>query len=56
MNKLEDNVVKDNEPPAIPNKGVETGVTDNYGGGLDKGYQSPSKIKPEPMNGEIGFC
>jgi len=29
-----------------PDKGVNTGVTDTYGGGLDKGYQSKEPIKP----------
>jgi hypothetical protein len=26
--------------------GVKTGVTDTYGGGLEKGYQSNESIKP----------
>jgi hypothetical protein len=29
-----------------PDKGVNTGVSDTYGGGLDKGYQSNESIKP----------
>ena len=29
-----------------PDKGVNTGVTDTYGGGLDKGYQDNQPIKP----------
>lgn len=34
------------EAPNIPDRGVSTGVSDTYGGGLDKGYQSNESIKP----------
>lgn len=34
---------------SMPNAGVNTGVTDEYGGGLDKGYQSPKKIPSQDV-------
>lgn len=34
------------KPPSMPDKGVNSNVTDTYGGGLDKGYQSNETIKP----------
>lgn len=56
MNDLMDNTPKDQKAPSIPNAGVETGVTDTYGGGLTDGYQNPKPISKDDMNSHIGFC
>lgn len=42
------------EAPSIPDKGVTTGVSDTYGGGLEKGYQSENTIKPS--NGGLNYA
>lgn len=36
--------------------GVSTGVTDTYGGGLDKGYQGKKPIEKDSMESHIGFA
>lgn len=54
--EIHDNTPKEQSAPSMPDKGNNTGVTDTYGGGLDKGYQEPEKINTEPMVGGIGYC
>lgn len=56
MNELEDNFPKEHDAPSAPDKGVKTGVTDTYGGGLDKGFQNEEKINTTPYVGGIDYC
>lgn len=39
----------------IKDRGVNTGVTDTYGGGLDKGYQDAQKIDTSGMAGTLEY-
>lgn len=56
MNDTFDNIPKDPKSPSIPNAGVNTGVTDTYGGGLEKGYQDEKKIERTGTEASIGYC
>jgi hypothetical protein len=54
---LHDNM-PDNCNPAtkdILDRGVNTGVTDTYGGGLDKGYQNANKIDTGGLAGVLEY-
>lgn len=51
-----DNFPKEQDAPSAPDKGVNTGVTDTYGGGLKEGYQSPEKINTTPFVGGVDFA
>jgi hypothetical protein len=41
---------------SMPDAGVDTGVTDTYGGGLDKGYQNKKPIANDGMESYVGFA
>ena len=40
----------------MPNAGVNTGVTDTYGGGLENGIQGQKKLEKDSMDSHIGFA
>jgi hypothetical protein len=52
--KLPENCNPDTK--GIPDRGVKTGVTDTYGGGLDKGYTDASKIDSTGLAGGHDFA
>ena len=55
-NDIFDNSHKETAPPSIPDKGINVGVTDTYGGGLKDGYQGKASIGGMNSLPDIDCC